>query len=167
MSATLSHIAIGSDLTFSDVTSNRIETITAINRGATTLLSEVESINYIAMASGFIYDSRKILLLPSIKIGEKNMAVPASSPLTVGWAIGLTATLIVSALAIAGGTLAILHTDINDARAEISAVRDGASDDNKALRDDMRHDFDITNQKLDKMTSMLTDIKVDQANNKY
>ncbi len=95
------------------------------------------------------------------------MAVPASSPLTVGWAIGLTATLIVSALAIAGGTLAILHTDINDARAEISAVRDGASDDNKALRDDMRHDFDITNQKLDKMTSMLTDIKVDQANNKY
>lgn len=46
-------------------------------------------------------------------------------------------------------------------------LRDGASDDNKALRDDMRHDFDITNQKLDKMTSMLTDIKVDQANNKY
>lgn len=91
------------------------------------------------------------------------MPVPTTSPLTVGWAIGLTAALIVSALGIAGGTLAILHTDINDVRSEVSSVRDGASDDNQNLRNDMRQDLSQVNLKLDRITGMLTDIKVDQA----
>lgn len=167
MSATLSHIGLGSDLTLSSVTGNGIETLTSGTKDVTTLISAVQSMNYLAVASGFIYDKHKSLLLPNIEIGdESNMAAPTSSPLTVGWAIGLTATLIVSALTIAGGTLALLHADINDTRAEISAVRDSASADNKALRDDMRNDFNVSNQKLDKITSMLTEIKVEQAINK-
>lgn len=116
----------------------------------------------LAIASQVSYD-HEILVQRFTKGESKVMAVPTSSPLTIGWAIGLTATLIVSALGIAGGTLAIVHSDINDVRSDVSSVRDGASDDNSALRRDMRQDFSAVNQKLDSITGMLTDMKVEQA----
>ncbi|MFT4271191.1 MAG: hypothetical protein QM578_09285 [Pantoea sp.] len=131
---------------------------------SSSVVTVIKSIKTIALPSNLAYDHVNTLLVQQPLItADEIMTVPTSSPLTVGWAIGLTASLIVAALAIAGGTFSLLHSDINDVRADISSVRDGASSDNQALREDMRQDFSQLNVKLDKMSTVLTDIRVDQA----
>ncbi len=98
------------------------------------------------------------------------MTINTAQPLTLGWAIGLSAALLVSALGIAAGTYALIHSDVNDVRAAVETVRDGSSSDVNSLRTDMRADyarmddkFDKVGEKLDKITEIVTETRVHQA----
>lgn len=104
---------------------------------------------------------------------EVEMTINTSQPLTVGWAIGLSAGLVFSAVCIAAGTYTLLRGDVNDVRTSVDAVRDGASSDVTSLRADMRADFarmdtkfDKVGEKLDKITDIVTETKVQQAKNR-
>lgn len=164
MNATLSSSGFSSAFTFSGFSLGSDETISTVFSGNSTELPLAKSDKTFAIVSNIAYDQLKTIIMPRFTFGAiEKMPIPTSSPLTVGWAVGLTSALIVSALAIAGGTLAILHSDINDVRSEVSAVRDGAASDNQNLRSDMRQDSSQINQKLDKMTTMLSDMRVEQA----
>ncbi|EMF4678907.1 TPA: hypothetical protein N6303_000441 [Escherichia coli] len=106
----------------------------------------------------------------SIRNEEVEMTINTAQPLTLGWAIGLSAALLVSALGIAAGTYALIHSDVNDVRAAVETVRDGSSSDVNSLRTDMRADyarmddkFDKVGEKLDKITEIVTETRVHQA----
>ncbi|HDG1697559.1 TPA: hypothetical protein PFE29_004452 [Kluyvera ascorbata] len=106
----------------------------------------------------------------TIDLGEEKMIVDVSQPLTIKWAIGLSFGLLVSALGIAGGTYALVHSDINDVRSSLDTVRDGASSDVTTLRADMRSDFsrmdtkfDKVGDKLDRITEIVTETRLQQA----
>ncbi|ELY2767159.1 hypothetical protein SMC44_002679 [Cronobacter malonaticus] len=108
----------------------------------------------------------------TINLGEAKMIVDVSQPLTIKWAIGLSVALFVSTLGIAGGLYALVHSDVNDVRSSVDAVRDGASADVSTLRSDMRNDFarmdvkfDKVGDKLDKITDLVTETKIQQAKN--
>ena len=87
----------------------------------------------------------------SIYLGEAKMILDLSQPLTIKWAIGLSLALLVGALGIAGGTYALIHSDVNDVRSSLETVRDGASSDVNTLRSDMRTDFSRMDSKFDKV----------------
>lgn len=106
----------------------------------------------------------------TVDLGEDKMILDVSQPLTIKWAIGLSLALLISALGIAGGTYALIHSDVNDVRASLDTVRDGASTDVNNLRSDMRTDFsrmdskfDKVGDKLDRITEIVTDTRVQQA----
>lgn len=110
--------------------------------------------------------------LVTIEIEEVDMSINTAQPLTLGWAIGLTSALFVSALAFAIGTYVFIHSDVNDLRTSVDSVRDGASSDVTSLRTDMRADFarmdakfDKVGDKLDKITDIVTETKIQQSKN--
>ncbi|WP_210461709.1 hypothetical protein [Pantoea ananatis] len=101
---------------------------------------------------------------------EVKVAINTSQPLTVGWAIGLSVTLLVGAGLIGLTTYSLLRGDVNEVRSSLDTVRDGASSDVSSLRTDMRTDFsrmdakfDKVSDKLDKITEIVTEVKIDQA----
>ncbi|WP_270735201.1 hypothetical protein [Leclercia adecarboxylata] len=117
-------------------------------------------------------DGSKMYVVEAITVdlGEEKMILDVSQPLTIKWAIGLSLALLISALGIAGGTYALIHSDVNDVRASLDTVRDGASTDVNNLRSDMRTDFsrmdskfDKVGDKLDRITEIVTDTRVQQA----
>ena len=48
----------------------------------------------------------------TIRIEEVDMTINTAQPLTLGWAIGLSAALFVSALGVAAGTYALIHSEL-------------------------------------------------------
>ncbi|MDV5192611.1 hypothetical protein QM100_09375 [Enterobacter asburiae] len=104
------------------------------------------------------------LTMPTIVINEiKAIAMNTSAPLTLGWAFTIAVGILLGVLSIAGGTIALIHSDVNDVRADLKDVRGDASADTADLRKDMRQDFSTINQKLDNMSVMLNDIRIEQA----
>lgn len=99
----------------------------------------------------------------SINIREGFMSLDFSKPPTLGAIIGLCITMLVATAGIGWAFFSMIHGDISEIRTEISSVRDGAGDDTSKLREDNRQDFDNINHKLDKLTDMITDLRVSQA----
>lgn len=105
-----------------------------------------------------------------IDLGEEKMIIDVSQPLTIKWAIGLSVALLIGVGGIALGTYSLVHSDVNDVRASLDTVRDGASSDVSTLRSDMRTDFsrmdakfDKVGDKLDKITDIVTETRLQQA----
>ncbi|WP_301210080.1 hypothetical protein [Yersinia sp. 22-579] len=94
---------------------------------------------------------------------EVDMSINTSAPLTLGWAVGLCVATVISVLVAACGTYAFLQSDITSLRTEIGSVRDSAGADNSSLRSDMKLDFNRTNDKLDKISATITEVRVNQA----
>ncbi|EPS5595581.1 hypothetical protein [Cronobacter sakazakii] len=91
------------------------------------------------------------------------MPIEKDSPLTIRWAIGLCVATLLGALTIAGGTYALIHSDVNDVRADLTSTRDKSGDDVDSLRNEMNQGFTRVADKLDDINKTLLKIQVDQA----
>ncbi|MFV8798249.1 hypothetical protein ACNSPD_16875 [Yersinia enterocolitica] len=94
---------------------------------------------------------------------EVLMPISSDKPLTVRWAISLCAITIATVLGVAGGTYALIHSDVNDVRSEVNSARDKNGSDSDSLRSDMNRGFERVSDKLDAVNRTLNTIQVDQA----
>ncbi|MET3814537.1 hypothetical protein [Pantoea sp. UYEF8] len=99
----------------------------------------------------------------TIDLEEDIMPIEKDSPLTIRWAIGLCVATLLGALAIAGGTYALIHSDVNDVRSDLTSSRDKSGDDVDSLRGEMNQGFTRVADKLDDINKTLLKIQVDQA----
>lgn len=98
---------------------------------------------------------------PQVK--ESIMGIDFTKPPSLGAAIGLCITMLIGIAGIGGVFYSMTHTDVSELRAEIASARDSSGSDLSVLRSDTREDFGKVNDKLDKLTQVLSDMRVEQA----
>lgn len=120
-------------------------------------------------------DGNTMYVAEYVKIDTKEveMILDTGQPLTLRWALILCGVMLAGAATIAGGFYAMVHSDVNDVRASVDTVRDGASSDVNLLRSEMKADnvrmyekFDKVGDKLDRITDIVTETKIQQAKSK-
>ncbi|WP_432323432.1 hypothetical protein [Yersinia enterocolitica] len=88
----------------------------------------------------------------TIDLEEDQVKLHPNSPLTFGKGIGLAASTVIAVGLMLWAAYSQVQTQISEVRSEVSI-----------LRSDNREDFNRANDKLDKVTELLTDMRIDQA----